>query len=547
MAKNPFTFGHIRQMAMLPTTAPLAPAGTDMSEVHNVGEIWAEMLFEGYANLIDLLKGANPPMAFEDIKRRMADYLTNGMKATPNEPTFVDQRDAILSAVLATKRMDDFTAIAKGFAKRGLGVAAVAPPTSSTMLNEAVEDFSFAGALALGDAKIDDSVMSCDHDGVLDANESGKLTVTVRNSGWVKLTKTQIKASSTDANITFATPGTDMASIDPYGTATITLGISAKASLTKKTTIPITITMTDADAVKPSVDVTVQATVNYDDNKASSKTDDVESESTVWTPTEGMVKLPVVSWARAGDAMNHLWHGDEAATPADESLESPDLIVGSTEAFTMTFKHQYSFEVGAVPGSTAMGYFDGGVIEVSEDMGKTWNDVSTYVDPMYPQTIFTGAALNIPDTNVLAGKKGFGGASANYPKLNEQKIDFGMKLAGKTVRVRFRIGTDDGNGTTALGWDVDDLAFTGITNSPFGKVVDNSGICTGDGGTTDGGTKTDAGTGGAGGTGGTGGTTTDSSCNCSVPGGSSGSGTAAVGVFGALAMLLRGRRRRQQG
>ncbi|MET0592216.1 MAG: M36 family metallopeptidase, partial [Polyangiaceae bacterium] len=51
--KNPFTFGHIRQMSTLPTTAPLAPAGADMSEVHNVGEIWAQALFEAYANLIE--------------------------------------------------------------------------------------------------------------------------------------------------------------------------------------------------------------------------------------------------------------------------------------------------------------------------------------------------------------------------------------------------------------------------------------------------------------------------------------------------------------
>jgi hypothetical protein len=558
--KNPFTFGHVRQASMLPTNgAPLSPAGADMSEVHNVGEIWAETLFEAYANLIDKLKAATPPLAFEDIKRRMADYLVAGMKATPNEPTFTEQRDAILSAVLATKRMDDFTALAQGFAKRGMGVAAISPPITSTTNNEAVEDFAFKGALALvtAETKLDDSGTSCDHDGILDPNETGTLTVTVKNSGWLKLSKTQVTATSSDANLTFTAQagegGSDMLTLDPYESKTVKLTATAKMGIAKKS-VPVTITLSDADAVKPSVDVKVDVPVNFDDIKASSKTDDVESAlPPVWELTHDP-KLTEDSWSRSGDAMNHFWFGAASADPSDERLESPALVVSPTEAFTLTAQHHYSFEAGT---TAPMGNYDGAVIEVAEvtaDGGAgEWKDVSTYVDPMYPGTIYTAAPD--PDDNKLAGRKGFVGKSGGaMPGTSdvELKLDFGTKLAGKTVKVRFRIGTDSGNGTESIGWSIDNIAFTGITNSPFAKVSDNSGICTtGDGGTTDGGAKPDSGTGGAGGTGGstgTGGTgTTDDSCSCSIPGGRSGSGTAAVGVFGALAMLLRGRRRRQQG
>jgi hypothetical protein len=494
-------------------------------------------MFEAYTNFLDSQKAAMPPVAFDQAKRRFADYLVAGMKATPNEPTFVEQRDAILSTIYASKKIDDFTAVAKGFAKRGLGVAAVAPPTSSTNLNEAVEDFNFKGALGFVEAKIDDSVTSCDKDGILDANETGKLTVTVKNTGWVTLTKTQIKATSTNADVTFSMPGADMATIAPFETATVTVNVTAKPGA-KRSVVPVTITMTDSEAAKDSVDAVFQASINFDENKASSKTDDVESTAKPVWDLANVPDAPTKAWSREGDAMNHVWHGDALASAGEESLISPDLIVSATEAFTIGFKHHFVFEVSQ--GLNA----DGGVLEISEDGGKIWNDVTMYVDPMYPATIYTMPGM---DTNPLAGRKAWAGQSAGYPDQVPVMLDLGMKLAGKTVKVRFRLGTDEG--TSTAGWDIDDIAFGGITNSPFSKVVDNSGVCSGDGGTpTDGGAK-DGGGGaaGAGGSGGSGGsTTTDDSCNCSIPGGRSTSGTgAAIGALGAMAMLIR-RRRRQQ-
>ena len=69
-----------------------------------------------------------------------------------------------------------------------------------------------------------------------------------------------------------------------------------------------------------------------------------------------------------------------------------------------------------------------------------------------------------------------------------------MAFVGKTVKVRFRIGTDEGTG--APGWDIDNVSFGGpsfssITNTPFGAITNNAGTCS-DGG-TDGGTTVDAG------------------------------------------------------
>jgi hypothetical protein len=142
---NPFTFQHIRAKAELPDSAPLLAAPDDpMNEAHATGEIWAEMLFEVYVNVLEAGRAAG--RSFTESKRRMADYVVASLKAAPDDPTFVEQRDAMLSAVRAIAATDptraaDVDAVARGFAKRGLGVGAVAPPNRSTSLNEAVESF----------------------------------------------------------------------------------------------------------------------------------------------------------------------------------------------------------------------------------------------------------------------------------------------------------------------------------------------------------------------------------------------------------------------
>jgi hypothetical protein len=169
-----------------------------------------------------------------------------------------------------------------------------------------------------------------------------------------------------------------------------------------------------------------------------------------------------------------------------------------------------------------------------------------------------------------------------------------MALAGKSVKVRFRIGTDVNGG--APGWDIDNISFGGpqfssLSNTPFGAIVANAGTCS-DGGTgmPDAGPRPDAGTtdartdttgpisdaaadrAGDGGatsdattadgspadaardtttqppfppTTGGGGGTTDDGCDCSVPGRRSSSGSAAMmlGILGAISTVLRRRRR----
>lgn len=482
LAKNPFTFKHIRRKAALPTTAPLTDVTPDMAESHNVGEIWAETLFEAYTNLLRDTKGASPRLTFEQAKRRMTDYIVAGMKATAPEPTFVEQRDAIL-AVAYARDAKDFAAMAKGFAKRGLGVGAVAPPVDSETLDEAVEDSSYKGNLAIVDTTIDDAVRSCDRDGYLDADEKGDVTIRVKNAGWVNLANTAVTVATPSAGVTFANGGkATVASLDPFGVMKVRIGVAFDAAALKQTTVPITVTLANSDSFNTTVSGTIEPRINFDVALASAATDDVESPTSAWTFGHGLSD-PADAWNRdvkrdpAGKVLSppdFRWHGDDLPSVSDESLVSPSLVVSATDAFKISFKHKYSFENGPDGKGNPLVYFDGGVIEISQDNGATWADIVTLVDPGYTQVIYVSNPPSPGDDNPLSGRRAFGGLLADWTPVT---IDLGTALAGKTVKIRFRLGSD--GGTSDAGWDLDDLAFTGITNKPFPSLIDDASICKG--------------------------------------------------------------------
>ncbi|HEX9407661.1 MAG TPA: Ig-like domain repeat protein, partial [Thermoanaerobaculia bacterium] len=87
--------------------------------------------------------------------------------------------------------------------------------------------------------------------------------------------------------------------------------------------------------------------------------------------------------------------------------------------------------------------------------------------------------------NPLEGRKAFigtsPGASLDDPEgspFTNTTIDLGSAYAGQRVRIRFRIVTASSHATGALlGWQIDDISVSGITNLPFFGLVADRGIC----------------------------------------------------------------------
>lgn len=137
-AFNSLTFRHIQDGTALPAGAPIAfgQDGATNSEVHNTGEIWANMLWEGYSTML-----ASGRYSFTGTRERMMDYLIAGLKLTPNAPTILEARDAVLAAAMARSQAD-YLDLIRGFARRGAGVGAVGPGRNSTDQVGVVESYA---------------------------------------------------------------------------------------------------------------------------------------------------------------------------------------------------------------------------------------------------------------------------------------------------------------------------------------------------------------------------------------------------------------------
>ncbi|MEP7149503.1 MAG: M36 family metallopeptidase [Acidobacteriota bacterium] len=141
---NPLTFRYINSGCgtLIGTTStnpnsayPRGPLGSaNCDQVHNMGEVWAVALWEVRDQLIQRFA--------EEGNRRVLQYVTDGMKLSPLQPTIIQARDAILAAAAATDA-GDVGPIWRGFAIRGIGSTAsiqnIGTGSNNTVVTESFE------------------------------------------------------------------------------------------------------------------------------------------------------------------------------------------------------------------------------------------------------------------------------------------------------------------------------------------------------------------------------------------------------------------------
>jgi len=458
-SKNGLTFKHIANGNPLPDTHPLSYGqdGRANSEVHNGGEVWATMLWECYASLLN----AYP---FQEAQDRMKQYLVAAYKATPSSPTYIEARDALLSVAKASDPAD-YMRFANAFARRGMGFGAKAPDRDSQDFIGAVESFQSGNNLEVVSIKLDDTVAGCDQDGVLDVGETGYLTLTLRNVGSGNTSAFTANVTTSGESATFALPSGNTISfpaLAPMQTATRKLQVQLRGTTGATPRAGILVTLDEPslpDALRP---VRYNGLVNTDESAGTRDIDTVEAQTTAWTssvPGYG----PAQPWQRVEESGNRFWSGRDLPFTADIALTSPWVQASADADFIFRFKYRHSFETPNGGGSPG---YDGAVVEFTTD-GLEWHNVFDYdVDPGYTDYIGDGSF-----SNPLDGAPGYTGLSAAFPEFDEAELDFGRLFAGKRVQFRFRIGSDPGVG--AHGLDVDDVQFVGIDprQLPFGGPV----------------------------------------------------------------------------
>ena len=322
----------------------------------------------------------------------------------------------------------------------------------------------------------------CDLDNVLDAGETSMMTVTLTNAGTELISgiKAQVSTSNASTDITFANQGmlvfADVpASGDSNGTTSASLEMTLNsANENEQLDLIISFTSEDSNALLPNdIATTMKVNLDYAQDRAI---ENFETPDTVWldwqrsqkTRTEEDPEHLLSQWETHNDNdFGLVVFGPNLSQQNDISFMSKTVTVSDTGALLMSFDHYFSFETGSEPTS-----WDGGVIEIRVD-GGTWTDVVTAGG-----SFTVGYNGTISQTNsALGGRAGFVGESSGTLVTTAESLSFAEGLLnGKTVQFRFRIGSDDA--ISGLGWKIDNISFTNITNTtPFSSVVAYSSVC----------------------------------------------------------------------
>jgi large repetitive protein len=458
MEINPLTFKHMGTDNPLPAGTPAHPFNRNgtQAEVHNAGEVWTSMLWQGYAALLK-----QPGADFAATRRRMQQYIVAGLLMSPVDATPTETRDSILAAAHAANQADH-DVLAAAYATRGFGSCAVSPARNSSNFNGIVEGYEVRGRIAAGAPTLQ-ILATCDADDVLDGGETARITIPIANPGAAGLADVVVALSTSMPGVHIMQPSVPVGALAAYAANSVSFTVALDDTASTVLAADFRLELVSGNGCTTRLELPLVFRLNTDDRPASSAIDTFDTGGSVWSQSG-----TDVLWAhhrKPGAPLDGFWAGADSGLVSDVSLVSPALTAGPGSV-SLSFSHRFQFEAA---GATA---FDGGVVEFTTDAGATWADISTLANPGYNTTL-TGA----PDTtgNPLAGRPAYGRNNGAFPSTETVSLNLGTALAGRTFRIRFRIGSD--NNTGAPGWEIDNIAFTGLLGTPFPTLVADAGHC----------------------------------------------------------------------
>src|SRR5262249_39075086 len=151
---------------------------------------------------------------------------------------------------------------------------------------------------------------------------------------------------------------------------------------------------------------------NVTEQRESSRVDAVETADTRWVP-EGSFHSAI--WSREEVAPGqHAWRGLDFGQRSDSALVSPTVTASSSRSLARTSPHRHSFE------SSSGTDFDGGVVEITKDGGKVWQDLAEIATIGYSGQI--GDASNSA-RNPIGGRQGFVAKNPSWPNRDKVRVD----------------------------------------------------------------------------------------------------------------------------
>lgn len=415
MTINPLTYYDIFN-----TTAP-----------HPLGEVWTSCLWDMYWLLVDQ-HGYSDDIIHGNKGNNIAIQLViDGLKLQSCNPGFVDGRDAILAADMANNNGANQCLIWKAFARRGLGVSASQGDPDDR--NDGVEAYDIPDACST-ELSITKEVTP-----IIEAGDVIDVTLNVKNYKGSDLT---------GVNVTDIIPaGTSFAS----GSGSITPTISGSV---------LTFDLGDL-AHASETTITYQLNSDASNKSISLWNDDLEANDARWNQEsiEGdnywdWEASSLLGYAHSGESSFYI----EGATGAShQTLFLLDPIAISGAKPILRFYHRYDTKPAE----------DGGIIELSNDNGATWQDATDLIF----RNSYTGKIDY--STFVIPNQSAFWGVSPNAEYI-ETMVDL-SGYVGQNFNVRFHFATgDEDSDLASVIWTVDDIEFMDMLNYDTEACVSSS-------------------------------------------------------------------------
>ena len=442
---NPLTFADVdsTQQNLSDGAYPAAFTGT-ADQVHNAGEVWSSALWEVRGKLVGRLGWAIG-------NRKALQLVTDGMKLAPIGPTFLQERDAIISAAqasaLAPEAAADVADTWSGFALRGMGFSAVVNAAGSGSGTARVtEAFDLPNLLQTPTFAVSDS--SGDNDGFPEPGEPLILTIPLTNNTGNAATGTTLQVvGGGSAN---------------YGTIANGQTVSRDVSYTVPANTPCGNVITLTFNVNSSLGATSFTRTIAIGAPQTTFTENFDSVTAPafpagWTAVSVQSGVNFVNSTLNPDtAPNSAFAVDPTAVGGGTDLTSPSIPITSSAA-TVSFRNRFDTEAG----------WDGGALEISIGAGA-FQDIITaggsFVENGYNGSL--GAGVNNP----LANRNAWSGDSGGYINTT---VRLPASAAGQNVRLKWRFGADDNTTGTGPnpGWYVDGVKVVGNYGCAFNPVV----------------------------------------------------------------------------
>ena len=416
-------------------------------EVHNVGEIWALTLWEMRSRII-AANGGNVPTG-NQISLQL---VTDAMKMTPAEPSFIQARDALIAADCAANACANEESIWNAFADRGLGYGAKAPNAVNAAVvasHMGVVESNQAPNLDLNSIAISDTIGNST--GFIDPNEPVDIQVNLKNP-WLNASKSATGVSATISSSTpgvvILTPTVNYPNIAPNTNANANIGSSLRIKAPSAAACGSRIDLT----------LTVQSSLGQAVRTFSFRLGAPSGTLAPVTYTRSALALAIPDDRPNGvtDSINIT--DDYEIADVDVRIDSITHTFSGEVTFGIKGPNGYGTDTLSLLGAGAAGT-DGGD-----------NFVNTLFDDEATGNILTQTAANAPFTGSFKpafNSPSWGGDADPIPQLSN--FDGTSSLGTWTARVSDQAAVDTG---TLNGWSliITPRAFTCTAFVPSGSV-----------------------------------------------------------------------------